>query len=283
MLFANVYLQTYLHVMKKLLLLFTSIIFIGAAAKANPLDSLKQQLQLTTNDTLKAVIYTKMAGCYLTQSNAPSSYSKRINAENAINYTMLAMHLYYKQDDTTGLVTSYANLSKAYRVQSKYAQAKWFILQANTLSRRQKSIPNIVSTLTELAAIKMDIKDYNLAKKDLKEAHRLAMANNLLEQDSTVKQSYTRLYTYIQVPPSENVFQGLDETIKKEEIAYAARQKKLAAAAKLVVKKPVAKKKMLMAAVNKKRTEPVKLIVPAINWETPSNTATPDTIKTAAL
>jgi len=269
--------------MKKLLLLFTSIILLSTAVQANPLDSLKQQLQLTTNDTLKAVIYTKMANCYLEQSNVTSSYSKRINAENAINYSMLAMHLYYRQDDTTGMVTSYANLSKAYRTQKKFAQAKWFILQANTLSRRQKSIPNIVNTLVDLAAIKMDIKDYNLAKKDLKEAHRLAKANNLLEQDSTVKESYTRLYNFIQVPASENVFQGLDETIKKEEMAYAARQKKLAAAMKMAAKKPSAKKKLLIAAVNKKHTETVKLIVPAVNWETPSNTAAPDSIKTAAL
>jgi tetratricopeptide (TPR) repeat protein len=283
MLFANTYLQTQMHVMKKLLLLFTSIIFISVTVKANPLDSLKQQLQLTTNDTLKAVIYTKMADCYLAQTRLATGYSKRINAENAINYTMLAMHLYSRQNDTTGLVTSYSNLSKAYRTQSKYAQAKWFILQANTLSRRQKSIPNVVNTLVDLAAIKIDIKDYNLAKKDLKEAHRLAKANNLLDLDSTVKESYTRLYSFIQVPASENVFQGLDETIKKEEVAYAVKQKKLAAAMKMAAKKPSAKKKILIAAIAKKRTEAVKLVAPVVYWQTPSNTATPDTIKTAAL
>jgi tetratricopeptide (TPR) repeat protein len=283
MLFANTCLQTYLHAMKKLLLLFASIILLSTTVNANPLDSLKQQLQLTTNDTLKAGIYTQMAYCYLEQSKVPNAYSKRINAENAINYTMLAMHLYSRQNDTTGLVTSYSNLSKAYRTQSKYAQAKWFILQANTLSRRQNSVSNIVNTLVDLAAIKIDIKDYNLAKRDLKEAHRLAKSNHLLAQDSVVKDGYTRLYNFIQVPPAENVFQGLDDNIKKEELAYAAKQKKLAAAMKMAAKKPSAKKKAMIAAVNKTRTEPVKLTAPVVYWETPSNTATPDTIKTAAL
>ena len=266
--------------MKKILLLSLYTFLFSAAAMANPLDSLKQQLQITTNDTVKASIYTQMAGYYLNPANITNAYTKRINPENAINYTMLAMHLYYKQNDTTGMVNSYSNLSKAYRTQRKYAQAKWFILQANTLSRRQKSIPNIVTTLNDLAAIKMDIKDYNLAKKDLKEAHRLAWRNNLVEQDSLVKTSYTRLYTYIQVPPSENVFQGLDDSIKKEELAYAARQQKLALVAKLA-KKQQGKKKVL--ALNK-RAEPIKTAKPVIYWETPSNTTTaPDSLKTASI
>ena len=266
--------------MKRTFLLSIYIILFGAAAMANPLDSLKQQLQTTTDETVKASIYTQLAGYYLQPNTITNAYTKRINSENAINYTMLAMHLYYKQNDTTGMVNSYSNLSKAYRTQRKFAQAKWFILQANTLSRKQKSIPDIVNTLNDLAAIKIDIKDYNLAKKDLKEAHRLAWRNNLTEQDSLVKLNYSRLYTYIQVLPSENVFQGLDESIKKEELAYAARQQKLALTAKLV-KKQQAKKKVI--ALNK-RAEPIKTAKPVIYWETPSNTTTtPDSLKTASI
>jgi tetratricopeptide (TPR) repeat protein len=266
--------------MKKILLLTAYLLLVALAGFSNPLDSLKQQLQLTTDDTQKASIYLQMAACYLEPQNATNPYTKRINQENAINYTMLAMKVYYRKDDTTGLVSSYSNLSKAYRAQKKYAQAKWFILQANTLSRRQHSTQSIIGTLVDLAAIKMDIKDYKLAKKDLKEAHRLAMANKLTAQDSLVKESYTRLYTYIQVPPNENVYQGLDESIKKEEQAYAARQKKLMAAMK-PAKKALAKKKML--AVNVSRGESIRLAKPAINWETPMNSTPVDSLKTTAL
>ena len=282
MLFANTTLQTNSCLMKKLTLLFLYFALIGTASFANPLDSLRQQLQLTTTDSAKAIIYTQLANCYLNIPATSSAYTKRINQENAINYTMLAMKVYYKHDDTTGLVTSYSLLSRAYRTQKKYAQAKWFILQANTLSRRQNAIPAIISTLNDLAAIKMDIKDYKLAKKDLKEAHRLAMANKLAEQDSAVKLSYTRLYTYIQVPPEENVFQGLDETIQKEDLAYAARQKKLMAAAKAAKKAP-AKKKVYAVNNAAKRGTSLKNFSPAMNWETPSNKLSTDSIKTVSL
>lgn len=267
--------------MKKLLLVTAYVLLFSAAAMASPLDSLKQKLQVAPNDTVKAQIYAQLANYYLGAINANNIYTRRISQENAINYTMLGMHLYYKQNDTTGLINSYSSLSKAYRAQRKFAQAKWFILQANTLSRRQKATPSVINSLVDLAEIKIDIKDYKLAKKDLKEAHRLAMANNLADQDSVVKLSYTRLYTFIQVPPEENVFQGLDESIKVEEAAYAARQKKLAiAAAKLAAKKqPAAKKKMYAVVAAKKRPAAIKAIMPAVNWETPQNSAT-DSLKT---
>ena len=150
--------------MKKILLLTAYLLLVALAGFSNPLDSLKQQLQITTDDTQKASIYLQLANCYMQPANAANAYTKRINQENAINYTMLAMKVYYRKDDTTGLVNSYSNLSKAYRAQKKYAQAKWFILQANTLSRRQNATPSIINTLVDLAAIKMDIKDYKLPK-----------------------------------------------------------------------------------------------------------------------
>lgn len=274
--------------MKKLVLLSAYIVLVSLAAKADKIDSLKQQLQLTTDDVAKAGIYTQMANCYMAKNSA-NNYIKRISQENAINYTMLAMKTYYKYSDTTGMVTSYSNLSKAYRAQKKYTQAKWFILQANTLSRRQKAAPAIVSSLVDLAAIKIDIKDYKLAQKDLKEAHRIALKNNLASQDSTVKTTFSRLYTFIQVAPAENVFQGLDETIKKEDLIIAEKEKKQAAKAALVAlknakKQQAAKKKMLAVAntvQKKKAVEQLKLTSPALYIQTPAGKV--DSLKTVTL
>jgi tetratricopeptide (TPR) repeat protein len=270
--------------MKKAVLLFAYLISLNVAASANPLDSLRQQLQITTDNTVKANIYTQLANCYLDALTIADPYTKRVNQENAINYTMMGMRIYYKQDDTTGLKMSYSNLAKAYRSQKKYAQAKWFILQANTLARRQNNVPDVIGSLIELAAIKMDIKDYQLAKKDLKEAHRLAKANGLTDQDSTVKLSYTRLYTYIQVPASENVYQGLDESIAQEEKAYAERQKKLmiAAALKAKSKKVVTfKKKPYMASIKRTNVSKRNMLPVVMNWDIPvSNTAVSDTVRT---
>ncbi|MDT3404925.1 hypothetical protein [Mucilaginibacter terrae] len=273
--------------MKKLVLLSAYLLLFTLASKADTLDSLKQQLQLTTDDVAKAGIYTQIANCYLLKNSA-NNYIKRISQENAINYTMLAMKTYYKYSDTTGMVYSYTNLSKAYRAQKKYTQAKWFILQANTLSRRQKSAPAIVSSLVDLAAIKIDIKDYKLAQRDLKEAHRIALKNKLASQDSAVKNTFSRLYTFIQVAPAENVFQGLDESIKKEDLIIAEQQKKLAALAALkAAKKQQPSKKKLLTVANavqkKKSVEHLRLTAPTLLWETPSSKTNTDSLKTVTL
>ncbi|UEG51778.1 hypothetical protein LLH06_12475 [Mucilaginibacter daejeonensis] len=259
----------------KLLLLYCIVFSIGATA--SPLDSLRQRLQVVTDDAEKASLYTQIAGCYLNAVSAPNPYTKRINQENAINYSMLAMKLYSKRDDTTGMVRSYRDLSMAYRNQNKRAQSKWFILQANTLARKQRSPENMAATLNDLANVKMDYKDHNLAKRDLREAHRLALKYNLAAQDSLIRSSYSRLYTFIRVAPEENVFQGLDETLKKEELANLEKQKKMAALAKIQGKKKV------LAVVNKKRGDEIRIKAPTIYWETPSNRLTNDSIKTVTL
>jgi hypothetical protein len=265
--------------MKKLVLLSAYLLLLATAGYSNPLDSLRQQLQNTTDDIQKAGIYIQLANCYLEVKNAPNAYTRRINLENAANYSLLAVKAYYKHDDTTGLVNSYSSLSKAYRSQRHFAQAKWFILQANTLARKQRSVPAMVSTLNDLAAIKIDVKDYNLAKKDLREAHRLALKNALTNQDSLIKSNYSRLYTFIKVPASENVFQGLDETLKAEDMAALERQKKALAA--LEASKKLQGKKKVLAAL--KRPEPIKQVTPTYYWETPSNTMTNDSVKHVSL
>ncbi len=266
--------------MKKLFLLAAYSIFFITAVKATPIDSLKQKLQLTTDDAEKAVIYSQMAECYLSNINSTNAYTKRISQENAVNVTMQAMRLYYKHNDTTGLVSSYRNLAKGYRSQRKFAQAKWFILQANTLSRQQKSTPNIINTLVDLADIKMDINDYNLAKRDLKEAHLLAVKNSMTEHDSLVKTAFSRLYAVIHVPENENVFTQSPKDLKAEIRAMDLLNAKKAVAIKPIIKS-FSKKKVFTAA--NKRTFIPKVQMPTVNWETPSNIMTSDSIKMVSL
>jgi len=266
--------------MKKILLLAAYSLFIITAVKANPIDSLKQKLQLTTNDSLKAIIYSQMAECYLSNVNSTNAYTKRISQENAVNVTMQAMRLYYKHNDTTGLVNSYRNLSKGYRSQRKFAQAKWFILQANTLSRQQKSTPDIINTLVDLADIKMDINDFNLAKRDLKEAHLLAVKNKFFECDSLVKIGFSRLYTVIHVPENENIFTQSPQDLRAELRALDLLNAKKAVTIKPIIKS-FSKKKVLTAA--NKRTFIPKIQMPVMNWETPSNIMTSDSIKMVSL
>jgi tetratricopeptide (TPR) repeat protein len=197
--------------MKKLIILI-SILFIGLKSSAysvlpdstvrqpvtpvSTLDSLKQQLQVAANDTVKSALYTQLAAEYLKYDNLEGK-EKRAYQAQALNYSYLALHLYSAMNDTTGLRTCFNSLAKVYRSQRKYPQAKWFILQSNTLSRAKNDVPNILESLIVLANIKMEIKDYSLAMRDLNEALTLSKVNHFPKVESNVQESYVLLYTHL--------------------------------------------------------------------------------------
>jgi tetratricopeptide (TPR) repeat protein len=197
--------------MKRLSILIV-ILFIGLKSSAftfyadsikiqpvriySTLDSLRQQLEVATNDTIKADLYNRIAGQYLNYDKLDSK-TKRSYQAQALNYTYSALHLYSSLGDTTGLLSCFNGLAKVYRSQKKYPQAKWFILQSNSLSRAKKDIPNIISSLFVLANIKMEIKDYSLAMRDLDEALKLSRTHHSAKDESNIQQGYVLLYTHL--------------------------------------------------------------------------------------
>jgi len=77
----------------------------------------------------------------------------------------------------------YYQLGKSYLQQQKMVQAKWFFVQALTLSNGFNSkIPKIKSLLM-LAKVKSKVKDYSLAIQDLKVAENLSERNKLFKID----------------------------------------------------------------------------------------------------
>jgi len=180
----------------KILLTISVFIVLGisklSAAPVN-IDSLKQQVAVTS-DSLKAPLYTQIAGTYLNYDTISSKRERYIYEENAIGYTLKAIHYYSKYNDTTGLRLSFDNLARAYRSEKKFTQAKWFILQSNTLSRAKNDVPNIIASLLELSLIKTDIQDYSLAMRDLNEALKLSSANHMSKTESDVQMGYVTLY-----------------------------------------------------------------------------------------
>ena len=171
--------------------------------KLSVLDSLKAQLKATPKDSLKAPLYTQIAAEYL-KFDTLSNKRQRINYQNeALNYTMLALHHYSYYNDTLGLRTSFDDLAKVYIAQRKFSQAKWFILQSNTLSRIKKDTLNIISSLVTLASIKSNIKDYSLAMKDLNEALTLAEKKHDLRNQSLVLKNFGFLYSRLKNYPKE--------------------------------------------------------------------------------
>lgn len=159
------------------------------------LDSLKQVLQINQYDSLKAGLYAQIAAQYLKYDTISNNMAKATYQGEAINYTMLALHNYSKYNDTLGMRACFNNLTKVYRSQKNLSQAKWYILQSNSISRRLKDTPNIISSLLELAAIKMDLKDYTLAMRDLNEALKLSVNNRNPRTEAKVQESFALLYS----------------------------------------------------------------------------------------
>lgn len=186
--------------MKKLFILITFILAATTfAAHADDvdrssIDSLKQKLQLTTNDTLKGAIYTQIATEYLKFDKQPNRNVRAYYQTEAIHYTLLALHNYSYYEDTTGIRSSFDDLARVYIAQKKYSQAKWFTLQSNKISRQVKDIPNIISSLVKLSAIKMELSEYKMAMRDLNEALRWSTANNMPALEAVVQQNYAYLY-----------------------------------------------------------------------------------------
>jgi tetratricopeptide (TPR) repeat protein len=84
-----------------------------------------------------------------------------------------------------------------YHTQHKYIQAKWFIIQSNSISRAINDNPNIIASLLEMASIKTDIKDYKLAVRDLNEALVISSKNHMSKQEADVQLHYAIFYNVI--------------------------------------------------------------------------------------
>ncbi|QKJ30906.1 hypothetical protein HQ865_14485 [Mucilaginibacter mali] len=171
-----------------------------------PIAQLKQQLVLVTNDTIRGSYYQKIADYYLLKYDSVTvRKTKLAYQEAAIEYTMKALHSYSKYSNNLGLRTCFNNLARVYKDQRKFSQAKWFILQSNTMSRQINDVPNIISSLVVLADIKMAIKDYSLAKGDLEEALTLSTQNKFPKQESIVQVSFSNLYTNLKDPKKATI------------------------------------------------------------------------------
>jgi tetratricopeptide (TPR) repeat protein len=161
---------------------------------------------------------------------------------------MLALHQYSHFNDTVGLRISFDHLVKVYMSQKKYSQAKWFILQSNSLSRAKNDPVNIIASLITLSTIKSEQKDYTLAMGDLNEALQISQANHYKKTESEVLKNYALLYSRLKNYPKEEAIlkkrDSLEESIRKDE------QAKLTAS--LAAKDSAEKKKPHSTQVKKK-------------------------------
>jgi len=213
------------------------------------ITDLKRQIGLVTNDTLRALYYQKIANYYLKYDSIALKRTRTIYQDAAIDYTIKALHSYSRYNDSNGLLTSFNNLVRIYKDQKKFSQAKWFILQSNTISRMRNDTKNVISSLVELAGIKMSIKDYKLAQRDLDEALSLSSQNHYSKQESMVQASYASLYTHLNNPQKAAAALKRHDFI--EDSILKAEQARTLAALKAQDSTQQSKKKLL-TAVSKK-------------------------------
>lgn len=73
---------------------------------------------------------------------------------------------------------NFSDLAKLYIQQKRLSEAKWYLLQSTTLSRRQNDDRHTIANLLDLALVKADMGDVTLAQQDLAEACDIATAHN---------------------------------------------------------------------------------------------------------
>ncbi|MBS1526045.1 MAG: tetratricopeptide repeat protein [Bacteroidetes bacterium] len=226
----------------RILSAFTFLLIFSAAANASTyrpdsllqnvvptysrVDSLQKQLVIAP-DSLKGAIYTQLAAQYLGFDTISSRKQKLAYEQNVLSNTYSALHYYSRYNDTLGLRICFDNLARVYHAQKKYAQAKWFILQSNTLSRAKNDNPNIIASLIELASIKTDIKDYQLAMRDLNEALAISSKNHYPQQESQVELSYAMLYNSMKNHAKAAIalkrHKAIDDSIRRAEVMRVAK------------------------------------------------------------
>ena len=240
--------------MKKLYLFIIALTMSATCfAARTPVDSLKQtrssfnedriavlktQVDSTRNDSVKAILFNEIATEYLKYNDATGKKEKLKYQNEVLDYSYKALHLFSRYDDTVGQRNSFDNLATVYHSKKIYPQAKWFILQSNSLSRALNDIPNVMKSLIKLAAIKMDIKDYSLAMRDLNEALKLSVDNHDPQTESEVQLNYALLYNQMKNPKKGKLaldrHNFIDDSLHKAELALAA---KYAAADSAAIKK----------------------------------------------
>jgi len=77
---------------------------------------------------------------------------------------------------------NFSDLARLYVHQNRFSEAKWFLLQSNIISRQQNDDKHTVANLIDLALIKANIGDYELAQQDLSEAHDIAFVKGFREE-----------------------------------------------------------------------------------------------------
>jgi hypothetical protein len=74
---------------------------------------------------------------------------------------------------------NFSDLADIYLRQNRFSEAKWYLLQSNTIARNTDNSRHLIDNLVTLAGIKSIIGETALALADLQEAHDIAVTKGL--------------------------------------------------------------------------------------------------------
>lgn len=124
---------------------------------------------------------------------------KKLKSPKLAEFYVISRALPYfsASDNLEGRRKGFEFLGNLYQEQKRLSQAKWFYLQANTLSRSLKDTANTITSLINIGIVKIAIGDMVLAKKDFAEADLLAEQGNCAHLMKNVKLKYSTLFKSI--------------------------------------------------------------------------------------
>jgi len=76
---------------------------------------------------------------------------------------------------------NFSDLAHLYVLQNRFSEAKWYLLQSNSISRTENDDKHTISNLIDLATIKAELGDYAQAQQDLAEAYDIACSRGFKE------------------------------------------------------------------------------------------------------
>jgi len=99
---------------------------------------------------------------------------------------------------------NFSELARLYLQQNRLSEAKWYLLQSNSISRQQGDNKHTISNLIDLAVVKANAGDYKLALQDLEEAHSIARYKGFKSELTEIDQTILFIKQQRDAPPPNN-------------------------------------------------------------------------------
>lgn len=109
---------------------------------------------------------------------------------------------------------NFSDLADVYIKLHRLSEAKWFLLQSNTISREENDDKHTIANLITLALVKNDIGDAVSARADLVEAHDLANVRGMKEKAEEINKKIQLLDQNKTALPAK--YAETTETAKKD-------------------------------------------------------------------